>query len=67
MSQRTIGSYCDANTTANALIPGPPEVVEAGKGAVVEIGQIQVFDSGPNGIRDGFDDELFAVQGIVMP
>jgi hypothetical protein len=62
-----IGSYCGTNTTANALIPGPPEVVQAGKGAIVEIGQIQVFDAGPDGIRDNTDDELFAVQGIVVP
>jgi hypothetical protein len=59
-----IGSYCGANTTANALVPG---LVVAGKGAIVEIGQIQVFDSGPDGIRDNSDDQLFAVQGIVVP
>ena len=60
----TIGSYCGANTTANALVPG---VVEAGKGALVEIGQMQVFDSGLDGIRNNSDDQLFAVQGIVLP
>ena len=45
-----IGSYCGANTTANALVPGPLVVV-SGKAAIVEIGQIRVFDSGPDGIR----------------
>ena len=59
-----IGSYCGANTTANALVPG---VVVSGKGAIVELGQIRVFDSGPDGVRLNGDDELFAVQGIVVP
>jgi hypothetical protein len=60
----SIGSYCGTNTTANALVPG---LVVSGKGAIVEIGQLQVFDSGPDGVRDNSDDELFAVQGIVAP
>jgi hypothetical protein len=59
-----IGSYCGANTTANALVPG---LVVSGKRAIVEIGQILVLDSGPDGIRDNSDDGLFAVQGIVVP
>jgi hypothetical protein len=60
----TFGSYCGANTTARALIPS---VVVSGTRAIVEIGQIRVLDSGPDGIRDNTDDELFAVQGIVVP
>jgi hypothetical protein len=63
----SIGSYCGANTTANALVPGPPAVVVSGKSAIVEIGQIRVFDSGSDGVRNNADDELFAVQGIVVP
>jgi hypothetical protein len=62
-SSTAIGSYCGANTTANALVPG---VVVAGKAAIVELGQIQVFDSGPDGIRNNGDDQLFAVQGVFV-
>lgn len=60
----TIGSYCGANTTAEALVPG---IMAAGKAAVVEVGQIKVLDSGPDGIRGNSDDQLFAVQGLFIP
>jgi hypothetical protein len=59
-----LGSYCGVNTTANALVPG---VVVGGTAAIVEFGQIQVFDAGPDGTRGNFDDELFAVQGFYVP
>jgi len=58
------GSNCGANTTANALVPGS---VIKGKQAVVEIGEVQDLDSGPNGTRGDSDDERFAVQGIYLP
>jgi hypothetical protein len=59
-----IGSYCGVNTTANALVPN---TVMGTKFAVVEVGQIQVFDSGADGTRGNSGDELFAVQGIFVP
>jgi len=59
-----IGSTCGANTTANALVPGS---VIAGKQAVVETGEIQALDSGPNGIRGDSDDQIFATQGVYLP
>jgi hypothetical protein len=59
-----LGSYCGVQTTANALFPG---AVAAGKAAVIEYGQIQIFDSGPDGTRGNSDDELFAVQGLFAP
>ena len=63
-SDSSVGSYCGVHTTANALVPG---VVEGGKSAVVEFGQIRVLDSGPDGTRGNADDELFAVQGLFIP
>jgi len=61
-----IGSYCGNNTTANALVP---LVVQAGLQSVTQIGQVQIFDSGPNAAREdgGGDDQLAGVQGIVIP
>jgi hypothetical protein len=59
-----IGSYCGVNTTANALFPG---TVGGGELAVVEVGQIKVFDSGPDGVRANSNDELLAVQGLFVP
>jgi hypothetical protein len=59
-----VGSSCGVNTTANALAPG---MVIKGKAADIELGQIQVKDSGPNG-RIGDDDDIaFAVMGIFNP
>jgi hypothetical protein len=58
------GSNCGANTTANALVPG---AYIAGKQAVVELGEVQMLDSGPDGQRASSDDQRFAVQGIYVP
>jgi hypothetical protein len=59
-----IGSICGVNTSANALVPG---VVRAGDKAIWELGEIQVLDSGPDGVRGNTDDERVAVQGIYLP
>jgi tripartite motif-containing protein 71 len=59
-----VGSNCGVNTTANALVPGS---VIGGKNAVVELGEVQILDSGPDGTRGNSDDERFAVQGIFVP
>jgi len=60
----TGGSNCGVNTTANALVPGS---VINGKQAVVETGEVQDMDSGPNGTRGDSDDQVFATQGIFLP
>jgi hypothetical protein len=59
-----VGSYCGLNTTANALVA---DVVESGKKAVIEVGQIQVTDIGANGISGDSDDKVFGIQGIFIP
>jgi hypothetical protein len=58
------GSNCGVNTTANALVPG---VVQSGNGAVWQLGEIELKDSGPDGLRGNSDDQPFAVQGIFAP
>jgi Tol biopolymer transport system component len=58
------GSTCGVNTTANALVPG---VVINGDTAVWQIGQVELKDSGPDGVRGDSDDELFATQGVFLP
>ena len=60
----SIGSTCSANTSANAAVPG---AVKDGKRAIVEVGQIQVTDGGPDGIVGTTPNTLFAVQGIFIP
>jgi len=59
-----IGSYCGTNTVANALVPG---VVISGTSSVVQIGQVQILDSGPDGVRSTTDDQISGVQGILIP
>jgi hypothetical protein len=58
------GSNCGVNTTANAIVPGS---VITGKKTVVELGEIQLYDSGADGTRGNTDDQRFAAQGIYIP
>jgi hypothetical protein len=62
------GSSCGVNTTLNALVPGG---ITAGREETVQIGQIRLRDSGPNGVfADAFDPRdnmVFAVQGVFFP
>jgi hypothetical protein len=64
-SSTSIGSTCSVNTTANGVVPG---VVKDGKRAVVEVGQLTVFDGGGDGIAStDADNTVFGVQGIFIP
>jgi hypothetical protein len=60
------GSTCSINTSANALSAGS---ILSGKQGVVQIGQVRIRDSGPNGVYSAglSDDSVFAVQGIFVP
>jgi hypothetical protein len=63
-SNTAIGSTCSANTSANATVPG---AVKDTKRAVVEIGQLQINDGGPDGVATTVPNQLFSVQGIFIP
>jgi hypothetical protein len=63
-SSTSLGSSCGVNTSANALFPG---IVRAGDKAVWQLGEIEVLDSGSDGVRGNSDDEPLAVQGIYLP
>jgi hypothetical protein len=60
----TTGSTCAVTTTANTLVPG---AVSAGKRAVWELGQVKVFDGGPDGLASTQPNTLFADQGVFVP
>jgi Tol biopolymer transport system component len=61
-TDQTVGSSCSTNTTADAVLPG---VVEEGKRSVWQMGQIQVFDGGPDGdVGTPAGDSLFLTQGL---
>jgi hypothetical protein len=59
-----VGSLCSISTTANAVVPGAVKDV---KRAIVEIGQLQVFDGGTDGVAATDPNTLFEVQGIFIP
>jgi len=63
-SNTAIGGTCSTNTTANAVVPGS---VKDGKRAIVEIGQVQVKDGGPDGLVGTEPNTLYGVQGIFIP
>lgn len=60
----TIGSNCTLSTTVNALVPG---TVVSGRRAIWELGQIQIWDPGPDGTFGDADDAQFLRQGIFVP
>ncbi len=60
----TVGATCAVTTTADSVLPG---TVSEGKRAIWELGQIEVFDGGPDGLTSTEDNTLFARQGIFVP
>ena len=59
------GGTCSLVTTINTLIPN---AAQEGKRAIWELGQIQVFDGGPDGVAATTgNNSLFAVQGVYTP
>jgi hypothetical protein len=60
----TIGSTCATTTTADSVLPGTVREI---KRTVWQVGQIQVWDGGPDGLAVTPGNTLFAVQGIMAP
>jgi hypothetical protein len=63
----SIGSTCELTTTADA-VTGDPNTVKEGTRAVWELGQVRVYDGGPDGnIETPAGDALFMAQGVFVP
>jgi hypothetical protein len=59
------GSSCSITTTADTVLPG---VVPQGRRSIWELGPIQVFDGGADGLASSSgDNTLFAEQGLFAP
>ena len=63
-SDSAIGATCSINTAVNALVPG---AVREGDRAIWELGPVQVYDGGPDGVGATDDNTLFADQGLFIP
>jgi TolB protein len=59
------GAVCDLVTSVNVLVPG---TVIPGRRAVWELGEMQVYDGGPDGDTETVDDNsVFMRQGLFVP
>jgi hypothetical protein len=58
------GSTCAIDTTADAVTPG---LVAEGKRAIWQLGPLQVFDGGSDGVAATEPNTLFATQGLFAP
>jgi hypothetical protein len=61
-----VGSACDVDTTADALLPA---TVKEGARAVWQLGQVEVLDGGPDGDADTnpVENDVFLRQGLLVP
>jgi hypothetical protein len=60
----SVGSTCSIVTTANSLVPG---LLAAGRRTIWELGQVKVYDGGPDGIASTQPNTLFTVEGLFVP
>ena len=58
------GGTCSVSSSFNAIVPG---AVVAGKRAIWELGAVDVFDGGPDGLTSTSPNLLFARQGVFVP
>jgi hypothetical protein len=64
-SDATVGSACQVDTTAEAIVPN---AVKEGARAVWEIGQVKVYDGGTDGAaQTTADNTLFMDEGVFVP
>jgi hypothetical protein len=59
-----VGAACSIQTAVNALVPG---AVREGDRAIWEVGAVEVYDGGPDGVGATPDNALFARQGLFIP
>ena len=60
----TIGATCSLSTTADAVLPG---MVTEIKRTIWQIGDVRIFDGGPDGQASTQDNTLFLRQGVFVP
>lgn len=63
-SDTTVGSTCSITTTFNAVRPG---AIVAGVRSIWQLGDVKVFDGGPDGVASTAPNTLFERQGVFAP
>jgi hypothetical protein len=63
-SLRRVGATCSAATSANAVVPG---TVSGGARSIWQVGEVELYDGGEDGVADTPDNDLFEVQGVFTP
>ena len=63
-SSTSIGGTCSLTSSFNAIVPG---AVVQGKRAIWQLGAVDVFDGGSDGLASTGPNTLFARQGIFVP
>jgi hypothetical protein len=63
-SVSSVGATCAVNTTADAIAPG---TVREGERAIWGMGQVRVFDGGPDGDPSTVPNSPIASQGLFVP
>ena len=60
----TIGSTCSVSTTANALAPG---AITAGVRTIWQLGKVDVYDGGADGVASTTPNTRYLTQGYFVP
>jgi hypothetical protein len=60
-----VGSTCSIETSADAVLPG---MVSENKHAIWQMGEVRIFDGGPDELASSQEDNtLFLTQGVFVP
>jgi hypothetical protein len=60
----SVGSTCSIATTQDSVLPN--SVLE-NRRSIWQLGQVKVYDGGPDGVASTQDNTLFAVEGVFTP
>jgi hypothetical protein len=60
----SVGSTCSLSTTADAVVP---DTVKEGRRAIWQMGKVDVFDGGADGVASTNPNTLFLTQGVFVP
>jgi hypothetical protein len=64
VSDASEGATCAIDTTANAVVPGS---ISAGHRTIWQVGSVEVFDGGTDGVAATDGNTVFLRQGVLVP